>query len=308
MKVPIDPSSIEEIQKAIQTIKELDIKSVEIDSIKELLKPILKGFVVNTPKFKPGLTLYRGRYFETKPTNVCDLTYPPKEYIKSNQRVNRAGHPVFYCSTDREVLFFELTDVKPKDKIVVSKWETTEELLVNNVGYTRTCFSNLKSNRESQTWGEIKKEINIPETNDLVNEFLSQEFTKIVPAGKEDLYKISIAIAEKLFSDDRFDGLLYPTISMKANADNLALKPRYIDEKKIAIKMVEYIQIDTKEDFKYKITVLDFANSFKEDGTIEWKGRLPHWVLREKGDELKLIAKNEKWVAIDKAGNIIEPE
>lgn len=307
MKVPIDPSSIEDIQKAIQTIKELDLKSVEIESIKELLKPIFKGFVVNTPKFKPGLTLYRGRYCKTKPTNVSDLTYPPKEYIKSNQRVNRASHPVFYCSTARAVPFFEL-DVKPIDRIVVSKWETTDELIVNNVGYTKTCFSNLKSNRENQRWGEFKKEINILETNDLVNEFLSQEFTKIVPVGKEHLYKISIAIAEKLFSDDLFDGLLYPTISMKANADNLALKHRYVDEKKIAIKMVEYIQIDTKENFKYKITVLDFANSFKEDGAIEWKGRLPHWVLREKGDELKLIAKNGKWVAIDKSGTVVEPE
>lgn len=307
MGVPIKPSSKEEIQKAIQTIKELDLKSAEIDTIKEFLTPTLKGYVKTTPKFEPGLTLYRGRCFENKPTNISELTYPPKECIRSDQRVNRAGHPVFYCSTAISVLLFEL-DVKPKDKIVVSKWETTEELLVNNVGYTQPCFSNLKSNRESQTWGEIKKEIIIPGTNDLVNEFLSQEFTKIVPAGKEYLYKKSIAIAEKLFSDDLFDGLLYPTISMKANADNLALKPRYIDEKKIVIKMVEYIQIDTKEDFKYKKTVLDFANSFKEDGTIEWEGRPSHWVLREKGDELKLIAKNGKWVAINKAGNIIEPE
>jgi len=307
MEVPIKPSSKEEIQKAIKTIKKLDLKSAEIDTIKELLTPIFKGYIITTPKFQPGLTLYRGRCFENKPTNVSEITYPPKKYIRSDQRVNRAGHPVFYCSTSRSAVFFEV-DAKPKDKIVVSKWETIEELLVNNVGYTKTCFFNLKSNRESQTWGEIKKEVNIPETNDLVNEFLSQEFTKIVPAGKEYLYKISIAIAEKLFSDDLFDGLLYPTISMRANADNFALKPRYIEEKKIVIKMVEYIQIDTKEDFKYRITVLDFANSFKEDGTIEWKGRPPHWVLREKGDELKLIAKNGKWVAIDKAGNIVEPE
>ena len=307
MKVQIDPSSKGEIQKAIKKIKELDLKSVEIDSIKELLKPILKGFIVNTPKFKTGLSLYRGRYAEKKPKKVCDLTYPQKENIKSNQRVNRASHPVFYCSTAKEALFFEL-DVKHKDKIVVSKWETTEELLVNNVGYTRTCFSNLKSNRESQTWGEIKKEINIPETNNLVNEFLSQEFTKIVPVGKEDIYKISIAIAEKLFSDDIFDGLIYPTISMKANADNLAIKTQYIDKKRIVIKSVEYIQIEAKEDFKYKINVLDFANSFKEDGEIEWKGRPPNWTLRGKGDELKLIAKNGKWVARDKDGNIIEPE
>lgn len=85
MKVPIKPLSIEEVQKAIQTIKGLDLKLIEIDSIKEFLKPIFKGFILNTPKFKPGLTLYRGRYCQTKPINICDLTYPPKEYIKSNQ-------------------------------------------------------------------------------------------------------------------------------------------------------------------------------------------------------------------------------
>lgn len=307
MKVPIKPSSTREIKKSIQTIQELDLKSVEINVIKELLRPIFKGFIVVTPKFKPGLPLYRGRYCKTKPTNVSDLIYPPKEYIKSNQRVNSVGHSVFYCSTAREVPFFEL-NVKPEDKIVVSKWETIEELLVNNVGYTRTCFSNLRSNRESQIWGKTKKEINTPEANALVNEFLSQEFTKVVPTEKEYLYKLSIAIAEKLFADDLFDGLLYPTISMRANADNLALKPKCVNEKKIVIKNVEYIQIDTKEDFKYKITVLDFANSFKEDGTIKWKGRPSHLVIRGKGDEFTMIVKNGKWVAIDKAGKIVESE
>jgi len=307
MKVPTEVSSKEEIKTAIEAIKELDLRKVEIDEIKEILTPILKGFVISTPKFNPGLTLYRGRYCDIKPTNVSDLTYPPKEQIEDNQRVNRAGESVFYCSTARNVPFFELY-VKPGDKIVLSKWETTEKLIVNNIGYTRTCFSNLKSNRDAQTWGDINKDIYVAETNDLVNEFLSQEFTKIVPIGKEYMYKISIAIAEKLFSDDIFNGLLYPTISMKANADNLAIKTNYIDEKRIVIKSVEYIQIDAKEDFKYTITVLDFANSFKKDGTIGWKGRRPHWVIKENYGELKMIAKNGTWVALDKNGNIVDPE
>lgn len=287
-----------EIQKTIQTIKELDLKSVEIDSIKELIGPILDGSVVSTPKFKPGLILYRGRYCKNKPTNVSDLTCPPQEYIKNDQRVNRAGHSVFYCSTAREAPFFEL-DVKPNGKIVVSKWETTDELLVNNIGYTKTGFSN---------WWREGMKVNSPETNYLINEYLSQEFTKIVPAGKEHLYKTSIAIAELFCSCDLFDGLLYPTISMKANADNLALKSRCINEKKIAIKSVEYIRIDAKEDFTYDVTILDFANSFKEDGTIEWKGRRHQWVIRETGGELQMIIKNGQWVAMDKAGNIVEPE
>lgn len=306
----IEPSSEEEIKKAIKNIKELDLKSAEIDYIKELLTPVFKGFILGTPEFKPGkdsLVLYRGRTCGSKPTKISDLTYPPKEYIKTDQRVNRAGHPVFYCSTGRSAVFFEL-DVKPGDKIVVSKWKTTKELLVNNVGYTKLCFSDLKSNRECPTFGEINKGIDIPQTNDLVKEFLSQEFSKIVPAGKEHLYKISIAIAEKLFSDDIFDGLIYPAITMKANADNLALKCKSVDEKKIIIKCVEYIQIDAKENFKYKITVLDFTDSFQDNGTIEWKGRLPHHVLREKGTNYKFIAENDKWVAIDNAGNIVEPE
>lgn len=306
MNNPIKPPEVPEIQKVIELVKSIDLRTKDIDSLKEILFPIFKGYIKSTPHFEPGLILYRGIKCNKIPNNLNNLKHPPKEKTKDS-RVNRSGNPVFYCSTARGVPFFEL-DCIPGNTIAISKWKTVDKLLVNNVGYTDTCFSKLNSNRNNPKYGEIKKETEVPTSNSLIDDFLTNEFTKVVPVDQEYLYKISIAIAEKLFSDDLFDGLLYPTIPMRGNADNLAIKPRYLDENKLKIESVEFIRIDSKKDFTFQVTVLDFANSFKGDGSIEWKGRLPQWVLKEKDEELAFTAENGVWVARDKNGNIVEPE
>jgi hypothetical protein len=98
---------------------------------------------------------------------------------------------------------------------------------------------------------------------------LAEAFTIRVPKGSEEMYKLSVAIAEFLFTDDIFDGLIYPTVEMRANADNLALKPRYAD-KNLSFPKAEYARIDDLLEFSYKITVLDTANALAPDGTLLW--------------------------------------
>ncbi|MCK4338528.1 MAG: hypothetical protein KAW87_00865, partial [Candidatus Cloacimonetes bacterium] len=110
---------------------------------------------------------------------------------------------------------------------------------------------------------------------------------------------------EKHFSDDIFNGLLYPSIAIKARSDNLALKPHYVD-KNLMIERVEFIQIISVKAFEYKIKVLDLATSFGKDGSIEWKGHPGKWYLKKKGDELILSVENGRWVARDRNGKIIE--
>jgi len=214
---------------------------------------------------------------------------------------------MFYCSTSRNVPFFEL-NMMPGEMIAISKWRTLDKLTVNNIGYTNLVFSELNSNRSTPEYGELKQPTEIPLTNSLIDEFLSSVFTKVVPERNEYLYKLLIAIAEKMFSDDMFDGLLYPTIAMRANADNLAIKPRYIDSKKLELVNIEFIGIDTREGIQFTVTDTDFANSIKSDGTIEWKGRRGHWVLRNQGETLQTIVENGRWVARDPNGKFVEME
>jgi len=192
------------------------------------------------------------------------------------------------------VPFFECF-VKTGDKFILSQWKTVSRLLVNNIGYLNDNIMGL----QPKSLDELK------EANRLIRNFIDEEFTKNVNEGEEYLYKITIALAEKHFSDDIFNGLLYPSIAIEGRSDNLALKPHYVD-KNLMIERVEFIKIISVKDFEYKIKVLDLATSFGKDGSIEWKGRPGKWYLKKKGDELILSVENGRWVARDKEGKIVE--
>lgn len=306
MKVIVRPSK-KEIESRISEIKNLDLSKMEIDEIKELLKLLFTGYALTTPTFDPGIILYRGIPYKDKPKSILYLSYPPKELAKIN-RASRDNQPVFYCATSENVPFFEL-DMMPGDRLVVSKWKTTKKLLVNNVGYTESNFSKLNSNRNNQKWRNGKEEHleTQKEENLIVQDFFAKTFSQSIPKDNVDIYKLTIAIAETHFLGDLFNGLLYPTIPMKANADNFAIKPSFINSDGLLFEEVYFIEITEVHDFKYDIKRLDWANSISTSGNIAWKGRVPQWTIKEKGGELKFTAKDGKWKAQDNNGNIVEP-
>jgi len=293
-KKPIQNLSLKQIQETIEEIRRLDLKVANIDIIKENLKPLFVGYTLRAPIYELGLKLYRGRICNEKLNNIKDITYPPAKLITKYQRVNRPGQSVFYCCADRRVPFSECF-AKTGDKFVLSRWKTVSRLLVNNIGYLNNNIMGL----QPKSLDELK------EANILIRNFIDEEFTKNVNEGEEYLYKITIALAEKHFSDDIFNGLLYPSIAIKAHSDNLALKPHYVD-KNLMIERVEFIQIISVKGFEYKIKVLDLATSFGKDGSIEWKGHPGKWYLKKKDDELILAVENGRWIARDKKGKIVE--
>jgi hypothetical protein len=278
----------------------LDLRLVGIEKIKELLLPVFRGYAVVAPKFEPGVTLFRSRICD-KPTNIRELLYPPTA-VTPLGRVNREGAPVLYCCSSREAPFFES---RPQEKatIAIAQWITTAPLVVNHVGYTSRTFHALGSNRPHAGWGNEPAE----QINGTVAEFLSETFTSIVAPGSEHQYKLSVAIAEKLSAHDMFDGLLYPTVAMRGNADNFALKTGYAD-KHLRFVRAEFARIDHVREFSFDITMLDTATELAADGDIVWRGRLDQWVLREQNDTIVLTAEKDGWVARDMSGKIVEPE
>jgi len=131
-KKPIQNLSLKEIQDIIEEIQRLDLKVVDIDIIKEKLKPLFVGYTLRAPIYEPGLKLYRGRVCNEKLNNTKYITYPPAKLITKYQRVNRPGQSVFYCCAGRRVPFFECF-VKAGDKFILSQWKTVSKLLVNNI-------------------------------------------------------------------------------------------------------------------------------------------------------------------------------
>jgi hypothetical protein len=290
--------------RAIALIKALDLRITEIEEIKELLTPVFRGYVVEAPRFEPGIDLFRLQICD-RPNNISRMLYPPPA-ITGIGRANRPGEPVLYCSTARQAPFFESKPTEGQTVVIVH-WATTAPLQVNHVGYCSNAFNTLGSNRSNAGWGPRPAAVPGSEANHIISEFLANTFTKIVPNGSEHDYKLSVAIAEKMFADDFFNGLLYPAIAMKANADNFAIKPRFANSQLRFIK-AEFARIDAVRDFSYDITVLDTATELSSDGSIQWKGRLDQWVMRNPGEQLTFTAEDGVWVARDGSGNIVEPE
>ena len=304
--IEIKQSDIIEVQRTIQELRALDLASTELELLKERLGTIIPGYVLNSPIIQKETMLYRGVEWKDKPQKIVDLSYPPTKYVKNLHRSGRPGKSLFYCSMSREAPFFELA-VVPGAKVAVSHWQTIAPIVVNNVGYHQEVFGSLSSNRDCPSWGKGTEYEKLEKTTAFIKQFFATEFAKIVPPGQEYLYKLSIAIAELHFSSDMFGGLLYPSMAMRANADNLALKPECVD-KYLSLRKVEYIRVDETDASGFKVTILDFADTFAEDGGIQWKGRHPHWVMREKGQVLKLTVENGRWVARNEKGEIVQPE
>ena len=291
-------ASVKQLQGYISEFNKVELKDYSIDDLKEKLECIFFGYSKLLLDIAPGATFYRGRLFtNTRPTNIKDLTYPPKNLIKALQRTNRVNQSRFYCSLERRSPFFEL-GVQPGNFIVLSEWKTNKNLFANHIGYSSDQLINKFPKADSSLLNkDIMTKINSKQNN-IVNEFIATEFKKIVPIGKEYLYKLTVAIAEKNYNSDQFQGLLYPTIPMKSNSENLVIKPEYVDESLKFIK-AEYIFINSVRGFKIGTTLLDSTKLVESDGSLIWNKDLENYIIKSDNNQFEIIYKNNKWNFIE---------
>jgi hypothetical protein len=229
---------------------------------------------------------------------------------------------MFYGSVGWNAPLFELR-LKPGDHVALSRWRTTNRLIVNNIGYTALAFRRLQSDREAKQSWNPRDQIELSPADRLLYSFLSEEFTQDVTDIETYRYKLSTNIAEILFhdlhEDDKIDdvtrngmtGIVYPAIALLGHADNLVLRPDIVD-KYLQVEQVEYVRVDSMDvEGKYVTfhnTHLDFANSFGLNRSVEWKGRPARWnIVIPPGGKVTASKENGRLVYRDEAGNIIEP-
>jgi hypothetical protein len=307
MTVPIT-IDYQAVRSGIQQIRGIDLRVATIEQIKDMLTSVIRGHVVHAPSFDPGLRLYRARKFakmpDSKPLNLSEVWYPSRDLVPMG-RVNRKGEPVLYCATLKETAIFEVQP-SPGEMVAVGTWLTTKPLQVNHVGYTNTTFQALGSVRRDVTWGKTSS-VRVDElANREITEFLSQTFCCRITDGNEHLYKLTIAIAEKMFLGELFQGLVYPTIQMRANADNFAIKTDFADSG-LVFQNIEFLRVDSAADFSFNVTTQDFANQLGSDGQILWKGRPGHWAVPP-GQAIQVSVENGRYVAHDLTGKLLDLE
>lgn len=294
---------IEEVRAAIQRIQAASLRTTSIETLKGLLYPVFRGLEVRVPIFEPGIELFRGVVCDSRPVHLDGLTYPPRDRA-TVQRASRARRPVFYCATARAAVPHEL-HVKVGNTVAIGHFVTIDRLLVNRIGFTEATFRRLASRRVVPDYGRLGAE-EYDECRALCEDFLSEVFTGNVPPGFEHRYKLSIAVAEKMFDDDTFDGFMYPTVPMWANCDNFALKPVYAD-RSLELTYAEFLRVTAISDDGLSVDVLDEAHIIDPDGAVRWLGHRANWKIVEPGGSLTMKEANGHWVARDTRGNVVLP-
>lgn len=286
-----------------------NLKVLSIEEIKQLLAPVVKGMIVRSPILGAGTYLYRVRKIDNefnKATGIDfpDLIYPPKHKSKLG-RLNRDNESVFYCSMGKEAPFFELPNLQGGCELVLSFWRTTEVMYVNNIGYTKPIFDEFGASRPCPKWSTVDQQptttaqavISLPETfqdqfetaiagdtNREVRQAFSKYFMHRVNEFETEKYKLTTAIGELHLGSinqdaDHFAGVLYPSVRMFANSDNLALLPWFVD-RHLCFQKALHIRIDRIEGTKFSITTLDCAKEFGQSGSLVWLGRVTCWTLQ----------------------------
>ena len=276
--------TLAEVQNRIAAIEAIRAGECDIEELKEQIRWLIGGSRKEMLLYDPGLSLFRGRIIDKKPSSIRELQAPLPEFVKVHQRCNRMGQPMFYCSASMNIPLHEI-GIEVGDYVVLSEWKTTTDLIVNQVGYCEEVFKSLGATRQlpDMTPTDLKPADQGLEIATEVMNFLSRTFTLKVADGEEDQYRTSIAIAEMLLAGDDLvqfrnakwiGGLQYPTLAMKANGENFALKLQFAYQN-LAFIRAHYIRVVSINYDRTFMTSqnIDTANSIGCDGDLNWSGR-----------------------------------
>lgn len=279
-----------------------DLSSVAVETLCDQLRPHIAGRRMRAPRFAPGMSLFRGRMVGNA-LNVSELSYPPAERAPLG-RANSEGTPRFYACTARAGVFFELP-ISAGETILVSKWRTATSMFLNHLGYHAEVFKNLGSTRALASFDGKTTPFGGFEDAEPTFAALSRLFVRQVRADDALSYKVSSAAAQCMMGGP-FAGLLYPSVAMGANADNVALLPGWVDVN-LRFVGVESILIKAVRERQVEIHVVDYATA-DQLGMLTWKGRGPKWVVERQGEELSMSSANGVWVARDSASREVDPQ
>lgn len=218
-RLALDRLPLSELKRRIREFRQLPFERMAYDDIVRAVGDVVFVEAAGPEKFavlswitdykNPGTLLYRARKDVIPLRRVDECWHPPPEKARSS-RLNRDGEPVLYTSVDGPKVVLDEIDAQPGDAVSVIVYRIQDRLKLMILG-SMSRYAYL--NREQQD-----KQL-------CLFEFLSSEFTRIVPPGQEYLYQISQAIAKEHWGIyGGHDGWQYPSIK-SGTYHNVCLEP-----------------------------------------------------------------------------------
>ena len=284
----------------------IDVRSAPIADLQQCLQELFVGLRIAAPAIAAGAKFYRVRIVgdripksiaELVP-NIIDVGMPPKDRITRPGRLNDIGEQVGYFSDSRRFAYFEMSP-KVGDVVILSRWISTCALSLLHIGYTDEALKKLGSarNPDEIAWAEATRCLDTRNWD--VYGYISSEITKRVNSGDEAAYKTTIAMAKWFFGQGEHDGLIYPTIAMCGNANNVALKPDRVS--KLRLTSVDFNRVTRVEGMNADLDLIDSAVQWDDAGAIKWNGRRIKWEIGP-GEEFTWADIDGENVAVNPVG------
>ncbi|MDH7459838.1 hypothetical protein QEG73_01070 [Chitinophagaceae bacterium 26-R-25] len=291
--------SFETIQQCITEINSLDLSKISIEDVDQRIRKLMNGYKVLAFQLNPGIVLYRGILYTSKPECYSDIIYPPEHLARLN-RANLKGEQMLYASSSKKAVFYEL-NVQVGDTLVLSTWLTNAYLVFQHVGFTKSSLERLGCSAIGGRSIEAEKE-----EDKLVSNFLSENFCKKILATDDSHYLITNAIARIHMQQNDFAGIFYPTIKLNGDDDNFAIKKSVVDAKLLTLDRTEFIEITQIKGDKYQYRIIDVANELI-DSKIKWLSPKKSWMLSDDSKDIFYSDDFGEVIAYDENGEPVDP-
>jgi hypothetical protein len=291
------------------------LQRMTIESLKAWLRRRIGGYTVAIKYTTTMNRFYRGRVCADRPSTIDNISYPPPEKVKNLGRANRVGEPIFYCCLGAFPIFFEI-HAKEGDLIAVSEWAMTEPLWMHNLGYHPDALAEMRAPVPPERSDLIAPIPNETPRNYRLRRRMSLAFTRDVPEGAEYRYKETVAINELLFDRaspiqsripdgpkmQRAAGTVYPTVQMRGLADNVAIRPEFVDHY-LRPRSVRYVRVEVadQEKLHYSFFTLGYSDKFSRKAIL-WNDDLGPEIERR----ANVAFEHGQWISRDGFGRIYD--
>jgi hypothetical protein len=277
---------LDKLKGELEALESGSFSSLGDDELREKVKQIHTGFVVQAPILPEGTLIYRAVRVTQRPSSKAHISYPPPEVVNKCGRCSRAGEVIFYGALNQFASCLQECSWRPSEFFAVSAWLTKEKMAFNHLGYSTVVLKSFKALRELPYFATIH---NDSDRNLLIRDWQAKIFTQRVPSGDEHLYRLPITLKEAALwkigqphptGPDLLSGIIYPSIAMWALGDNVAILPSEVD-KKMALLEVILLTLDSVDliskddgstDTRMQVKTYDYARE-GDDGRLVWGQR-----------------------------------
>lgn len=264
--------TVEEIRQTINFYIELNHVEKTIEELKEELFKVLIGYTDTVYKIN-FTALFRARKNKNNEsfTNWKELWCPPEHKIEKIGRCNDIGESIFYGSIRPETALFE---IRPKlgDKItLLDSQKIGRDISIHAIAVPQLLQADvlvqeiLKDYYDSPEKRDIK--------NRVVNDFLNEEFIRIIDERNQHHYKTTVALSKIFLIDGKTEGLMYCSVASEIGGVNIAIKKEVANEFLEPVEAYEYVVIKQYNETSFTFQLLRVCRKFTKDGDFIWESR-----------------------------------